>query len=96
VDTAFARTRPGQILYLDVSEDDNPRRSFDLNMYRAGLRLEILDRWMPQLGAHYAAPPDRLRRIYDFARPRALGHIAGGVDREGRDFLTIYYGMEEH
>jgi hypothetical protein len=21
-----------------------------------------------------------------------LGHIAGGIDRHGRDFLTIYFG----
>ncbi len=94
LDTASGRTRPGRMLYLEVSEDGNPRRSFDLNFYKAGLRLQVLDEWMSQLGAHYAVPAERFRRVYDFARPRALGHIAGGLDREGHDFLTIYYGME--
>jgi len=94
VDAASDRTRPGQLLYLEVSEEGNPRHSFDLNCYKAGLRLQVLDEWAPRLEAHYGVPAERFRRVYDFARARTLGHIAGGLDREGHDFLTIYYGME--
>ena len=31
--------------------------------------------------------------LYDQIRTRALGHIAGGVHRNGRDFFNIYYGV---
>lgn len=89
------RTEPGRILFLEVREDDNPRHSFDLNLYKAGLRVRDLDAWISRIGAHYDLPADLFRRVYDAARPLALGHIAGGLDREGRDFLTVYYGMEE-
>jgi hypothetical protein len=94
-EAASRRTSPGRMLYLEVSEDDNPRHSFDLNLYKAGLRVQDLDAWAPEIWAHYELPADRFRQVYDCARPLALGHIAGGVDREGHDFLTIYYGMEE-
>jgi hypothetical protein len=93
-EAASRRTRPGRILYLEVSEDGNPRRSFDVNLYKAGLRVQDLDAWAPRIAAHYALPTEAFRPIYESARPQALGHLAGGLDREGRDFLTIYYGME--
>jgi hypothetical protein len=89
------RAEPGRILFLEVREDDNPRHSFDLNLYKAGLRVRDLDAWISRIGAHYDLPADPFRQVYDAARPLALGHIAGGLDREGRDFLTVYYGMEE-
>jgi hypothetical protein len=94
VERASLRTKPGHILYLDVREEGNPRRSFDLNLYKAGLRLQDLDPWILQLGTHYAPDPEQFRLVFDLARPRTLGHTAGGVDRQGRDFLTIYYGMQ--
>jgi tryptophan halogenase len=96
VGMAALRTKPGHILYLDVREDENPRHSFDLNLYKAGLRVQDLDPWIPQLGAHYTPPAEQFRQIFNLARPRTLGHIAGGVDRQGRDFLTIYYGMQAY
>jgi hypothetical protein len=85
---------PYDILYMEVDEENNPRRSFDINMYRAKLPLSELQPWMSRMCDHYAIPPEAFHTLYEGAKSRTLGHIAGGIDREGRDFLTVYYGVE--
>jgi len=91
-----ARLDPHRVLYVEATEEGNPRRSFDVNVYRARLRVQDVDPCLLPLRAHYALPDAAFRRVYEPARPLPLGHIAGGLDRQGRDFLTVYYGIEEH
>lgn len=91
---ASLRVPSRDILYLEVTEEGNPRRSFDINVYRAGLQLgELYPLWVDICG-HYAIPLDRFRSLYDPVKHQAFGHLAGGLDREGRDFLTVYYGVK--
>jgi hypothetical protein len=85
---------PYDILYMEVDEENNPRRSFDINMYRAKLPLSELQPWMSRMCDHYDILPEAFHALYDGVKTRTFGHIAGGIDREGRDFLTIYYGVE--
>lgn len=94
--TASDRLRRKQLMYMDVTEEGNQRRSFDINVYNAGLLLEDI---APQLAAacrHFSIPPEEFNGFYDRMRTRKFGHISGGIDRKGRDFLTFYYGMEGH
>ena len=41
---------------------------------------------------------DERDRVLDGLEPSSvggqLGHVAGGLDRHGRDFFTIYFGVE--
>lgn len=82
------------ILYLEVTEDGNPRRSFDINVYRAGLQVGELYPLLAKLGEHYAVSHGEFHHLYDQIRTKRFGHISGGMGREGTDFCTIYYGVE--
>ena len=83
-----------ELLYLDVTEEGTSRKSFDVNFYRAKLRVEIVTAFLDRLGAHFRLPSDVVLGAFAGIQDLRLGHIAGGVDRRGRDFLTIYYGAE--
>jgi hypothetical protein len=95
VDLAESWARPDDVRYLDVTEDGNPRRSFDLNVYDAGLRVRDLAPQFIRLRQRFEIPPDRFAEFFDRVQDQRLGHVAGGVHRGGEDFFTVYYGVEE-
>lgn len=88
------RLARSDIFYVEATEDENPRRSFDINMYRARLRLEELEPLLLEMARHYAVSAEEFRLLYDSIKTRTFGHLSGGIDRQGRDFLTVYYGLE--
>lgn len=92
LDLAAERVDRERFLYLDVKEENNPRSSFDVNLYAANLRLQEIHPWLQKLCRHYSISEKPFLNFYDAAKTHILGHLAGGVDREGRDFLTLYYG----
>jgi hypothetical protein len=94
LDTASSRIPHQDILYLEVSEEDNPRRSFDINMYRAALELRELHPLLSEMCQHYSISSEEFDVLYDPVKTKIFGHLSGGIDREGRDFLTVYYGVE--
>ncbi len=81
-----------QLQYLEVVEDENGRRSFDLNLYNTGMLVKDLQPMLYRMREHYGVRPGQFQALYDQIKTRALGHIAGGVHRNGRDFFNIYYG----
>ncbi len=88
---AAGRMTRRDILYLEVAEGGNPRRSFDVNLYKANLTLRDLEPVLIRLAEHYAVDSDLVERIYPCYATCPFGHLAAGIDRQGRDFLTIYY-----
>ena len=94
LDLASARIPHHDILYLEVSEEDNPRRSFDINVYRAGLQVGELYPILLKAWQHYSIPAERWHDLYGRVASKAFGHLSGGIDRGGKDFLTVYYGVE--
>jgi hypothetical protein len=94
LDTASSRIPHHDILYLEVSEEGNPRRSFDINMYRAALELRELHPLFSEMCQHYSISSEEFDVLYDPVKTKILGHLSGGIDREGKDFLTVYYGVE--
>lgn len=94
VAAAGRRVPDRDLLYLDVTEDGTNRKSFDVNFYRARLRIGDVLPFVAPLSAHFELGEDVLSAALGELVDSRLGHIAGGVDRRGRDFLTIYYGAE--
>jgi hypothetical protein len=92
LDRASRRIGPGQLLYLEVTEADNPRRSFDINVYKADLRVHDLGELLERMCRHFMVSPEAFQAFYARAKDKRLGHVSGGIDRGGEDFLTIYYG----
>lgn len=92
LDLASKKTAVSNLLYLDVREDDNPRLSFDVNLYSADIRLIEIREIVLEICSYLNIPMDRIRKLMSSAHNSILGHIAGGLDREGREFFTFYYG----
>jgi len=93
LEIALGGVAADRLMFLAVSESGNPRDSFDLNFYAAGLAVRALQRELFTLRDRFAIPPGRFQALYDQIRMRQLGHIAGGVHRNGEEFVTIYYGV---
>jgi len=82
------------IFYLEVSEQDNSRRSFDFNIYDADLTLNDVMSSIELLFEYYAVDPVPHQSYLETARGESLGHIAGGIGRNGSGFNSVYYGVE--
>lgn len=92
---ALDRVGEGEVMLLEVKDDGHKRRSFDLNLYDAGLTVRDLD--SPIAAAAEALGVDRgeAADVFGAVARESLGHIAGGVGRDGRDFATVYFGVTE-
>ena len=95
IDLGSARAGYERILYLEASEPGNPRRSFDVNMLHARIPLGGMERALQRIGEHFGIDSKAFAAAWHPARGDLFSHVAGGVDRQGRDFMTIYYGLEE-
>jgi len=82
---AAGRVSAQERLFLEVEEEQSPRRSFDLKLYDARFTTADLGPAIPGLVAFFGL--DGLR-----VPAATLGHIAGGQGRDGKPFLTLYYG----
>jgi tryptophan halogenase len=94
---ALAAQRLGgddSFVYVEAAEAGNPRKSFDLNFYKAGLRVRDLLPALSALCREYSIPAAELERIGAQAGGRMFGHLSGGLGRDGQDFLTVYYELE--
>ncbi len=92
---AAGRADPTSFRYLEASEENNPRKSFDINFYSANLRIHDLSAILSELGRHYLIPIQEFNHLCSRVDTEIFGHLAGGIDREGKDFLTIYYEVGE-
>lgn len=88
---AGSRSTGSSFIYVEVGEDNNPRRSFDINLYKARLRLMDIASSLSRMREHYSIPAERFDRLYQLVGNKLFGHLAGGLNREGKDFLTVYY-----
>lgn len=93
---AASRVDPGNILYLEATEEGNPRRSFDVNIYRSDMNMELFYPLLLEMCRHYDIADQKFQAVFELCRNKTLGHISGGIDREGNDFFTVYYGMESY
>ena len=90
---ASARAGSGALQYLEVREPGTGRRSFDLNLYDAGLQVRDLQPLLLRMRDLHGIRPGQFQALYDQVKARALGHLAGGHHRDGRDFFNVYYGV---
>jgi hypothetical protein len=94
LDSAYKKVGCHEMLYFEAGERDNPRSSFDLNIYRANIRMTELYPMFERMCRYYSIPGEKFKVLYEPVRNRIFGHLTGGVDRHGRDFMTIYFGVK--
>ena len=93
LDRAGPLTQSRSVLMMEVEEPGNPRRSWDLNVYAADLKLRDVSAMIDLAANQFSAPRSRVDHVFGDGR-RPLGHLAGGVGRGGKEFVTVYYGKE--
>jgi tryptophan 7-halogenase len=79
---------------LDVVDEGSARRSFDMMLYGAGLRVADVLPEVQQLCRSWhlrSAGPYLEDGICD----QVLGHLSGGLSADGLPFLTVYFGATE-
>ena len=93
---ALAARRIGNdsFVYVEAAEEGNPRKSFDINFYKAGLQVADLQPALSALWQHYAIPGKPGEGLPAQIGEYPFGHLSGGLGRDGRDFLTVYYELE--
>jgi tryptophan halogenase len=91
LELASQRAPGAHLQYLEVDEPGNARRSFDLNVYDAKLRVHDIQPQLAALRDAYGVRPGQFQALYDQVKGRALGHVAGGVHRDGGEFFNIYH-----
>jgi hypothetical protein len=92
VEAASSKANGDKVIYLEVNEENNPRSSFDLNLYSADLRMKEVYPLLVKICRHYSIPDEEFQAFYEPMKDMIFGHLAGGVDRKGKDFLTVYFG----
>ncbi|MFO7963508.1 MAG: DUF3467 domain-containing protein [Desulfobacterales bacterium] len=78
--------------FLEVTEEGSQRSSFDINLYGAGLNLGDINRLLLDIARHFSLPHEPFQRLCETHKDHVLGHLAGGRDRNGKDFVTVYSG----
>jgi tryptophan halogenase len=89
---AVERAPAERLQYLEVEEAETERRSFDLNVYNAKLQVKDIASLLQQMRELFAIRPGQFQALYDQIKGMSLGHLAGGVHRNGKDFFNLYYG----
>lgn len=89
---AMAGGAPEALQYVEVREDGNARRSFDINVYKTGQRLLDLRAELKRAQVHFELDEVEFDSLLQRIGSERLGHLAAGIDRQGRGFVTAYYG----
>ena len=93
LDLAAAKAPPEKLQYLEVEEQENARRSFDLNLYNAQLQVNDIHHLLQRMREHFGVRAGQFQALYDQINTKVLGHLAGGVHRDAKDFFNVYYGV---
>ena len=89
---ASERIEARRLLFVEAVEENNPRRSFDLNLYGARLEVAELYPYLRQFARDRGISGEVFNQAYEPHKHRTFGHISAGSDRHGRGFATIYFG----
>ncbi|MDR3374081.1 MAG: hypothetical protein P4L98_10170 [Ancalomicrobiaceae bacterium] len=81
-------------MVLEVEEPGNPRKSLDINIYPAELRLADIADLIADVVSGLSVPPDRWAATLADHAGKTLGHVSAGRGRGGEAFATVYFGIE--
>ncbi|GMA78998.1 hypothetical protein GCM10025880_54150 [Methylorubrum aminovorans] len=82
----------GFVHYLEAREEPGQRLSYDLNLYACGLSVADAEPLLGQAFVDLGIPPQAAAAVLAERLRESLGHVAGGVGRDGQPFLTVYSG----
>jgi len=80
-------------IYLEASDMNSERKSFDLNLYKARLRIGDIEPFILKTMQFYNIDSRKWNFFLWKIRSKILGHISGGHSSSGDWFLSIYYDV---
>ena len=83
------------IIYLEASDGNGPRRSFDINVYDARLSIKDIIQPIRKIFHYFSIPDVIYEKVYNPKNTYSFGHISGGIDVDGKAFVSIYGGLEK-
>lgn len=92
---ALRRVSADDLMFMRIEEAGTPRRSFDLNVYKADITGADIVPHLAPLWRPLGISDNQAANVESAIRGEEIGHISGGVGRDGIDFLTLYFGMKE-
>ena len=95
LDIVSTRTTHVEVNYFEVTEENSKRKSFDINVYQADIQLEELYPLLSEMCRHYSIPSGEFHALYEPFKSKIVGHLSGGIGRDGKDFLTVYFGGKD-
>lgn len=93
LDRVYGKLPLHGFFYVEVREEGNPRVSFDVKVYEAGIPMREIFPIADGYRRHFAIPDDRFLPLYERIGDSTFGHVTGGIDRGGNEFLTLYFGV---
>lgn len=85
-------TPRGRVDVMLVEDEQTPRKSFDINLYRINTPLARHKRALADLCTAFEIPEATAEILAD-GQGTMLGHVAIGRDAQGIEFVTLYYAM---
>ncbi|GAA4012115.1 hypothetical protein GCM10022212_02050 [Actimicrobium antarcticum] len=92
---ATERVLLSALRYVEVTDQDTQRMSFDINLYPAGLRMRDLRPMLAALQHHFSIPDKAMTALMEHMADDVVGHVSAGTDRHGRAFVTVYHARPE-
>ena len=93
MDRALESTSEEDIFYLSVTEENTSRESFDLRVYDAELLIKDISNIVSDIMLHYDLGAKITKKFVEEAGNESLGHMAGGRSRDGKEFVSLYFGI---
>lgn len=94
LDLVCTRVSINELFFLDVEEKGNPRKSFDLRLYDAGLTVGQTNSLIESAAKLVKAPMQALKTLLEEDFDQQLGHMSAGIGRDGYEFVSFYFGVE--
>ncbi len=95
IDMDVVSSLKDELMIMSVSELNSARYSYDINLYDADLRLSDISSQLVSIVDYFKADRGEWEILYQNNRSSKLGHVAGGIDEKGKEFYTVYFGVEE-
>jgi len=79
-----------RFIYLEVTDKESGRHSYDINLNRAYLPLQEFRSQLEKISDCFDVNTDQFRELNSRLGQKRFSHIAGGISRSGEEFITVY------
>lgn len=82
-------------IYTELVDPQSGRRSYDVNLYKSGLRLGDVASHLQSIGDGLGVSHTDLETLLAARRHCRLGHLSGGALSTSAGFVTFYYEVDD-